>query len=91
VKDALAEKLLAHVLGWEPDDMARERPLLQAMASYKYDSYQQFFPGMRFIESLARWLARFETLEEWRDAYEFVKTRLILQPQKFARAARHPL
>jgi hypothetical protein len=57
--------------------MARERPLLQAMASYKYDGYQQFFPGMRFIESLARWLARFDTPAERRDAYDFVKTKLI--------------
>ncbi len=77
MKDALAEKLLAHVLAWEPDDMARERPLLQAMAAYKYDGYQQFFPGMRFIESLARWLARFETPEERQAAYEFVKKQLI--------------
>ena len=46
VKDALAENLLAHVLGWNAEDMARERPLLQAMASYKYDDYQQFSPGM---------------------------------------------
>ncbi len=77
MKDALAEKLLAHVLAWEPEDMARERPLLQALAAYKYDGYQQFFPGMRFIESLARWLARFETSDERHAAYEFVKTRLI--------------
>jgi hypothetical protein len=77
MKDALAEKLLAHVLEWEPEDMARERPLLQAMASYKYDSYQQFFPGMRFIESLARWLSTFDTMPERHDAYGFVKTQLI--------------
>ena len=61
MKDALAEKLLAHVLAWSPRTWPRERPLLQAMASYKYDSYQQFFPGMRFIESLARWLSLFDT------------------------------
>ena len=77
MKDALAEKLLAHVLGWNPEDMARERPLLQAMAYYKYEDYKQFYPGMRFIESLARWLARFETLEERAKAYEFVKNDLI--------------
>ena len=64
MKDALAENLLAHVLGWNAEDMARERPLLQAMASYKYDDYQQFSPGMRFIESLARWLASFTTADE---------------------------
>jgi hypothetical protein len=77
VKDALAENLLAHVLGWNAEDMARERPLLQAMASYKYDDYQQFSPGMRFIESLARWLAAFTSTEERFKAYEFVKTRLV--------------
>lgn len=57
--------------------MARERPILQAMAAYKYDGYQQFYPGMRFIESLARWLARFDTADERAAAYDFVKTRLI--------------
>jgi hypothetical protein len=77
VKDALAEKLLARVLEWNPEDMARERPLLQAMAAYKYDGYQQFYPGMRFIESLARWLNQFETPQERAEAYEFVKTKLI--------------
>ncbi len=77
VKDALAENLLAHVLEWDPEDMARERPLLQAMASYKYDDYQQFSPGMRFIESLARWLAAFPTTEERFMAYNFIKTRLV--------------
>jgi len=77
VKDALAENLLAHVLGWNPEDMARERPLLQAMASYKYDDYQQFSPGMRFVESLARWLAAFPTTVERSTAYDFIKKRLI--------------
>ncbi len=77
VKDALAENLLAHVLGWNPEDMTRERPLLQAMASYKYDDYQQFSPGMRFVESLARWLAAFPTTVERSTAYDFIKKRLI--------------
>lgn len=77
MKDALAENLLAHVLGWNAEDMARERPLLQAMASYKYDDYQQFSPGMRFIESLARWLASFTTADERFNAYEFIRTRLV--------------
>jgi hypothetical protein len=77
MKDALAEKLLAHVLQWGPQEVARERPYLQAMAAYKYDEYQQFSPGMRFVESLACWLAQFATAEERRRAYEFVKHRLV--------------
>ena len=56
VRDLLAEQLLAKVMGWTQEDVARERPDLQAMASYNYDEYQQFSPGMRFVESLALWL-----------------------------------
>jgi hypothetical protein len=76
MKDALAEKLLAHVMEWGPQQVAQERPYLQAMATYKYDEYQQFSPGMRFVESLARWLAQFK-VDERRLAYEFVKTKLV--------------
>ncbi|MBI4446312.1 MAG: hypothetical protein HY645_10430 [Acidobacteria bacterium] len=77
MRDALAERLLARVMDWGPEDVARERPDLQALAVYKYDEYQQFFPGMRFVESLAVWLSQFKTVEERRIAYEFVRTKLI--------------
>jgi hypothetical protein len=77
VRDWLAEKLLAEVLRWEPEDVAQERPVLQALAAYKYDEYQQFSTGSRFIENLALWLVQFETLEERRAAYAFVKERLV--------------
>jgi len=76
MKDALAEKLLAHVLEWNAEDVARERPILQAMAAFKYDGYEQFSPGMRFVESLARWLSQFDKADR-QIAYDFVKTRLI--------------
>jgi len=77
MRDALAERLLAQVMGWSPEDVARERPDLQAMADHKYDEYQQFSPGMRFVESLAVWLNNFETKEERRIAYNFIKTHLV--------------
>ena len=77
MRDALAERLLASVMNWTPEDVARERPVLQALAALKYDEYQQFSPGMRFVESLALWLAQFELQEERRAAYEFVLSRLI--------------
>ena len=76
MKDSLAEKLLAHVLKWSAEDVARERPILQAMAVYKYDGYEQFSPGMRFVESLARWLSQFEMADR-QVAYDFIKNRLI--------------
>ena len=77
VRDIHAEKLLVRVMGWDKDKVKAEVPLLIALASYKYDEYQQFSPGMRFVENLARWLRQFETLEERTIAYEFVKDRLL--------------
>lgn len=77
MRDRLAEKLLAEVMEWETEDVARERPILQSMAKFKYDDYQKFMPGMRFIESLALWLGQFPTLEKRRIAYSFVRERLI--------------
>lgn len=68
---------MAEVMGWTPEDVARERPSLQGMAEYKYDEYQQFYPGMRFVESLALWLRQFNAGEERRIAYDFVRKRLI--------------
>ena len=76
MRDILAAELLAKVLNWSPEDIARERPLLQAMASFKYDSYEQYSPGMRFIESLALWLNQFDEADR-AIAYEFIKNKLI--------------
>ncbi|MCL6447904.1 MAG: hypothetical protein K6U04_07090 [Armatimonadetes bacterium] len=77
MRDVLAERLLAEVMKWTPEDVARERPDLQALATFKYDEYQQFSPGMRFVESLALWLNQFDTDEERELAYRFVRSRLI--------------
>mgnify|MGYP006291960193 CR=1 FL=1 len=77
MRDALAERLLAQVMGWTPEDVANERPLLQAMAALKYDEYQQYAPGMRFVESLALWLRQFARQDERKVAYQFVKSRLL--------------
>jgi hypothetical protein len=64
-------------MAWTPEDVANERPRLEAMARYKYDEYQQFSPGMRFVESLALWLDQFGSLDERNIAYAFVMSRLI--------------
>jgi hypothetical protein len=77
MRDALAERLLANVMAWTPEDVARERPVLQALAALKYDEYQQFSPGMRFVESLALWLEQFQSMDERNAAYTFVLSRLV--------------
>lgn len=77
MNDYLAEKLLARVMNWEKHEVTQERPLLQAMAAFKYDEYQQFTPGMKFIESFALWLYQFRSKREREIAYDFIKNRLI--------------
>ena len=73
----LAEQLLAKTLNWTQEEISVERKLLQALGDFKYDDYHQFSHGIRFIESLMRWLKQFETIEEKRTAYRFVKEKLI--------------
>ena len=72
----LAERVLVNVMEWDEETVARERPLIQVLASYKFDEYQQFSPGMRFIESFASWLRQFNK-DERSIMYNFVKCRLI--------------
>src|SRR5262245_44544990 len=77
MRDELAEALLAKVMDWSDEEKARERPILQDLARYKYDEYQQYAPGRRFIESLALWLRQFATNEQRRIAYDFVRKRAV--------------
>jgi hypothetical protein len=77
VKKELAEALLAQIMGWTSQEKARERARLESFADYKYDEYQQFSPGRRFIESLALWLAQFRVGGERRTAYALVCERLV--------------
>ena len=73
----LAETLLARIMDWDDATKARERARLELFAAYKYDQYQQFAPGRRFLESLALWLRQFKKGEERKVAYEFVRNRLV--------------
>lgn len=72
----LVEKLLVKIMGWNPDEISKERPLLQALANLKYDEYQQFAPGTRFIESLVKWLVQFEHADR-KAAYDFIIKHLV--------------
>ena len=75
--DQRAASLLAKVMGW--DDVESVRSVLnrvQLLADYKYDHYQRFEPGRRFIESLALWLNRFAPSDRVQ-ALELVTRRLV--------------
>lgn len=77
MKEQLAEQLLARAMNWGPEQLAQERPILQALAAYKYDEYQRYFPGQHFIETLALWLNDLDTQGEKDLAYEFVRDELV--------------
>jgi hypothetical protein len=75
--DELAERLLTKVMGWNLEEVRINLPVIQALAMWKYDAYERFSHGMRFVESLALWLEQFATLGQRRIAFEFVRTRLV--------------
>ena len=61
MRDQIAARLLAKVMEWEElETVPKVLPTLQLLADFKYDHYQQFGPGRRFIESLALWLHQFD-------------------------------
>lgn len=77
MQDRNAQKLLARVMGWTDEETVDEHvPALQLLADYKYDDYQRFGPGQRFIESLALWLKQLEP-EDRPAALELVEDKLI--------------
>ena len=77
MRTTLAETLLTKIMEWTPDEIDRERPLLQAMANLKWNEYQQFAPGTRFLESLVKWLQQFTSLSDKKTAYRLVREHLI--------------
>ena len=76
MRDELAERVLAHVMSWDPAQIAEFGACLQDLARYKYDEYEGFGPGEKFVESLAAWLWQLEPAER-ADAIQFVMTSLV--------------
>ncbi len=73
----LANKLLASIMKWEPTKLAVERSVLEFMGSMKYDSYDRYMPGTRFMSSLVQWLNQIEEPEDRDELFSFVKHRLV--------------
>ena len=72
----LANQLLASIMKWDAPTLASECAALEFMGSMKYDAYDRYMPGMRFMSSLVRWLNDIE--EGDRDeAYKFIKDKLV--------------
>jgi hypothetical protein len=72
----VALNLLAEVMDWDMDRGREEFAWLRVMSRLKYDAYEDFRAGLRFIESLAGWLQQFQKSER-ETAYRFVRDRLV--------------
>lgn len=82
MRDQNAQQMLAKVMKWNDQEAVVDRvPRLQLIADYKYDHYQRFGPGRRFIESLALWLNQFEP-EDRATALQFVEEYLVFFSDK---------
>jgi hypothetical protein len=77
MREELAEQLLGITLGWDTHTAKEEIGKVRYLSAFKYDGYQNFEPGNRFLESLVLWLRQFKTVEERRIAYHFISSRLV--------------
>lgn len=73
----LGLKILADLMEWSDARARDEYRWLRVMSSLKYDGYQDFAAGKRFIESLIAWLKQFIDAGEREAAYDFVRQRLV--------------
>jgi len=67
---------LAEIMAWEAGQDRKEFAWLRLMSQMKYDGYQDFLAGARFVESLSDWLQQFSQ-EDRRTAYEFIRNSLV--------------
>ncbi len=67
---------LGEIMGWDTDQAREEFAWLRLISQMKYDGYQDFLAGMRFVESLADWLQQFQQGER-PAAYEMIRKSLI--------------
>ena len=65
MKDELAQAILKDEMqNWKIVESVSEIKNIQIISEIKYDDYQQYTHGMRYIESIALWLRQFDTPEE---------------------------
>lgn len=76
VVKALLDKVISSIEGIDEDDTQSYIKYFQALARYKYDNYQQYSAGLRFIETLAIWLEQFGS-DDKKIALDFIKNRIV--------------
>ncbi len=76
VVKALLDKVISGIDGIDEDQTQAYIKYFQAIAKYKYDNYQQYSAGLRFIETLAIWLEQFDS-DDKKIALDFVMNRIV--------------
>lgn len=72
----LGLRLLGEVMRWSDEQARDEFRWLKLMSRFRYDDYEDFRAGVRFIERLSVWLQQFKQ-DDRETAYLFIKNRLI--------------
>jgi hypothetical protein len=72
----LGLQLLGEVMQWSDEQARGEFRWLKLMARFRYDGYEDFRAGVRFLERLSVWLQQFKPHHR-EPAYQFVKNRLV--------------
>jgi hypothetical protein len=76
VNQELALRVLSQIMSWDDERAREEFQWLRLVGDLKYDGYQDFRAGSRFVERLAAWLQQFEP-EDREVAYAFVRSELV--------------
>lgn len=76
MNEGYALRHLRQLMGWSFEEDNRETNWLRMMSDFKYDSYRDFWAGIRFIEALLGWLQQFEPADR-KHAYDLVRQRLV--------------
>lgn len=72
----LSSKLLQEVMNWGLEDANRYLQEIQFMANMKYDGYDLYMPGNRFVASLIQWLDWFDESER-QELFNFIMDELV--------------
>lgn len=72
----LSKQFLAQLMNWDDIEATERLKEIDLMADIKYDSYDQFMPGIKFVGNFYLWLSQFRE-EERQLMYDFVKKYII--------------
>ena len=73
----LARRLLSATLNWSDEDIELYLDKISNFAELKYDEYQQYRPGSRFLEKLSEWLSQFDEGKDRETAIHFVLDKMV--------------